>query len=155
MEKLKVRSFRKSLRKLERITISQVKENICCQGVTMAQCHVLMEVGEYGQITTNQIAKNFSLNKSTISRTIDGLVNLGYVERKPHPTDRRHTLLLLSKRGEKIYQEFNKENDEFYGKVLQNIPEKKLNKVLEHFVLLVQIMTDYYQDSDSDECSCS
>ncbi len=87
MEKTKIREFRKALRQLERLIDSQQK--FCCNGVTLAQCHALLEVEELGQATTGQLADSLNLDKSTLSRTIDGLVNLRLLERLSDPKDRR------------------------------------------------------------------
>ena len=39
----RIRSFRKLLRLFERLTANQIKEDNCCQGVTLAQCHTILD----------------------------------------------------------------------------------------------------------------
>jgi DNA-binding MarR family transcriptional regulator len=106
--------------------------------VTLAQCHVLLEIEDQGQATAGQLAEQLGLDKSTLSRTIDGLVNIGLVGRLPHPSDRRFTPLTLTKRGKDTCNAFNRDADDYYGRVLSNIPEAGKREVLKYFALLVQ-----------------
>lgn len=41
----------------------------------------------------DELAKDICLNKSTVTRALAQLENLGYVERKPNPADKRQTLV--------------------------------------------------------------
>lgn len=138
-----IRLFRKTLRRFERLFESQKKYACCFVGVTIAQCHALLEIGELGQTTTVDLSKSMGLDKSTLSRTIDGLVNIGLVERIPHPTDRRFTLLALTKQGKKICGEINVTNDAYYQSAFNAIPEEEHKNVIKYFGQLVQALEDY------------
>jgi len=74
-----IRHFRRILRRFERLTNAQIKN--CCSGVTLAQCLVLLEVEEQDRPTMGQLASQLRLDNSTLSRTVDGLVGNGMVER--------------------------------------------------------------------------
>ena len=78
MKTSQIRHFRSILRRLERITNTQLRN--CCAGVTLAQCLVLLEIDECGQLTMSRLATGLRLDNSTLSRTIDGLVRRGLVE---------------------------------------------------------------------------
>jgi hypothetical protein len=43
------------LRLFERVTANQIKQDSRCQGVTLAQCHTILEIEEPGQATTINI----------------------------------------------------------------------------------------------------
>ncbi|NIM58422.1 MAG: MarR family transcriptional regulator [Candidatus Aminicenantes bacterium] len=151
MKKQKIRRFRKTLRKFERLINVQLK--ICCAEVTLAQCHVLLEVEDKGQTTTGEIAKHLNLEKSTVSRTIDDLVNGGLLKRVPHPSDRRYVLIELSDRGKMTCDSINRLNDEYFGKILGSIPEDKIDPILKYFDLLVNIFEDF-EDKRQDAVKC-
>lgn len=140
MENTKIRSFRKLLRVFERLTAQQLKEQSCCQGVTLAQCHTLLEIEELGQATTVMLSKQLGLDKSTLSRTLDGLVNTGLAARVPHPTDRRFNLLSLTAKGQKVADRINQSNDYFYRQVFQDIEAEGHDKVIDNFEKLVSAM---------------
>lgn len=148
-----IRIFRKALRKFERIVSTLQKDNSCCVGATFAQCHVLLEIEELGETTIAELAGSLRLDKSTLSRTIDGLVTTGLVERKPNPADRRFTLLSLTKSGKKTCDNFNKANDEYYEQVFRAIPPEEHKEVMHYFGLLVQALEERDQNcSDGSNC---
>ena len=140
MEKQRIRSFRKSLRLFERLTAQQLKEDSCCQGVTLAQCHTILEIEDLGQATTVELSKRLGLDKSTLSRTIDGLVNIGLLERVAHPTDRRFNLLSLTTMGQEVADQINQSNDDFYRRVFDGIESERHDEVIDNFEKLVWAM---------------
>ncbi len=140
MEKHKIRYFRKSLRLFERLTAQQLKEDSCCQGVTLAQCHSILEIEDLGQATTVELSKRLGLDKSTLSRTIDGLVNIGLLERVAHPTDRRFNLLSLTTKGQEVADRINQSNDDFYRRVFEDIESQRHVEVIDNFEKLVGAM---------------
>ncbi|NIT59339.1 MAG: MarR family transcriptional regulator, partial [Aliifodinibius sp.] len=128
------------MRRFERL--NQILNNSCCKGVTMAQCHALLEIEELGEAITIQLAKNLLLDKSTLSRTVDNLVKRGLVERKQHPTDRRYTTLFLTDKGVRICDEINRANDDTYEKILSELPSNEIQKIMENFEQLVKILNN-------------
>jgi DNA-binding MarR family transcriptional regulator len=48
---------------------------------------------------TSELARTFSVTMPTITRSVDTLVERGYVERQPDPTDRRCIYLQLTDKG--------------------------------------------------------
>ena len=139
----KIRSFRKTLRQFERLLDGLLKESCCCCGITTAQCHALLEIEADGQTTTVQLSKSLGLDKSTLSRTIDGLVNIGLAERIPHPSDRRYTLIALSKQGKIICEEINRVNDDYFERVFRAIPDAEHDEVTRYFGILVKAIADH------------
>ena len=111
MDKQRIRSFRKLLRLFERLTANQTRQYSCCQGVTLAQCHTILEIEDLGQATSVELSKRLGLDKSTLSRTIDGLVSIGLAERAAHPTDRRFNLLSLTTKGQEVADQINQSNE--------------------------------------------
>lgn len=136
----KVRSFRRVLREFERALNQALEENNCCCGLTLAQCHPLLEIDMRGRTTIGQLAQSLRLDKSTLSRTVDGLVSKGLVSRTPNPDDRRSTLLTLTNQGKRICAAINDKNDAHYQSVFRRIPSKEHDKVMEYFGLLVKAM---------------
>lgn len=149
MDKKTIRAFRKTLRRFDRI--NEILNNNCCRSVTLAQCHVLLEIEEIGDATTNQLAKNLKLDKSTLSRTVDGLVRKGLVKRSIDDMDRRYTNLSLTELGLETCKEINYENDKVYRQLIQKFKENNRDQIIENFYQLVQTMEELY---GNDECKC-
>jgi len=152
MDKQSIRRFRKTLRKLERLT--DVQEKNCCGGVSLPQCHVLLEIEELGQATTGQLAESLNLDKSTLSRTIDGLVITGQLKRLPNPLDRRYIPITLTEQGQATCDAINSVSDDYYAHVLERIPKTKIDPILENFDTLVQTLLDYESQLETDAECC-
>jgi len=117
-----IREFRKNLRRLEQLIVSQLREDICCHGVTVAQCHCLLAVEQLGRPSQNELAEQLCLDKSTLSRTVEGLVQIGLLERAIDERDRRVYRIRLTEQGEKTCAAINTSNDALYGRVLDRLP---------------------------------
>lgn len=153
METSFIRSFRRTTRHFERL--SQTLTNTCCKGVTVAQCHVLLDIEETVESTIVQLVHNLKLDKSTLSRTVEGLVRLGLVERKSHPTDRRFTLLRLSVSGKNMCDDINREGDQIYLRAFQRIPREKWEDIRSGFEVLVEAMMEGHLALSDDQACCS
>jgi len=110
----------------------------------LAQCHTLLEIEELaGQATTAELSKQLELDKSTLSRTIHGLVEGLLVRRIPHPTDRRFTLLALTDQGQNVCDRINRSNDRYFRGVFEGIAVERRAEVIDCFELLVSALQGY------------
>ena len=117
MKKSIVRKFRSVLRQFDRELFFQ-NNSACCDGVSMAQCHALLEIEEKRDITVTEVSDLLMLNKSTVSRTVDGLVNIGLVDREIPKENRRTTVLRLTKNGARVCNNIHWNNDKYVDKTL-------------------------------------
>lgn len=119
-----IRKFRKILRRFEREIFVQSNES-CCNGVTLAQCHTLLEIECKNKESITELAKSLSLDKSTISRTIDGLVNIGLVNRTIPAENRRMATLELTDAGKSICNTINCNNDKYIYETLSILTDSE------------------------------
>lgn len=124
MDKLLIRKFRSILRNFDRELFYQ-NNSACCDGVSMAQCHALLEIEEKKDITVTEISDALMLNKSTISRTVDGLVNIGLIDREIPKENRRTTVLRLTDNGARVCSNINWNNDRYIEKTLSVLTEEE------------------------------
>jgi DNA-binding MarR family transcriptional regulator len=151
MDTKEIRAFRHDLRIFARI-LDQQDQVCCCSEVTPAQCHALLELEESGPLPNGRLAAQLQVDASTLSRTIDQLDQKGLVVRKPHPTDRRATLLKLSDRGGQVATAIHVSADAIYRCVFDNIPEDRRPDVLQGFAQLVEAFV-HWQTQTDDRCS--
>jgi DNA-binding MarR family transcriptional regulator len=104
-----------------------------------------MAVEELGETTLGQLAQHLELDNSTLSRTVEGLVQNGLVKRSVHPTDRRATLLGLTEQGKATCNAINESSDNYYAGVLELIPAGEREPVLEKFTLFVDAFVRHEQ----------
>lgn len=70
-------------------------------GMTHAQCHALLEIERAGACTASQLSDLLALDKSTVSRTVTGLLEHGLAAARPDPVDARKKRLVLTPGGKK------------------------------------------------------
>jgi len=105
----------------------------CCNGISVAQCHTLLEVEKKPEISISELAKNMTLDKSTVSRTVDGLVNISLVDRVIPKDNRRKALLNLTDSGHQVCETINYTNDSYIKKILDNFTETERKEFLRLF----------------------
>lgn len=137
-----VRAFRAALRALEREIGEALQSQTECCGVTVAQCHLLLEIAEAGEGSIGDYADRLGLDQSTLSRTTEGLVKAGLVERSPDPASRRRQLVRLSSAGRDKAKAIHARCDAEYGRMLDMVPERKRKTLLEGLQLLAEAMRD-------------
>jgi DNA-binding MarR family transcriptional regulator len=140
MKRSEVRKFRDTLRRFERLIAGQLKGSSCCSGVTLSQCHALLEIEARGHAALNELAQSLCLDKSTLSRTVDGLVKSGLAERVSNDQDRRSIQLSLSPQGKRICDRINAGNDQLFSRVFERIEPTDRHRVIESFQALVNAM---------------
>jgi DNA-binding MarR family transcriptional regulator len=131
-----IRLFRDSVRCLQRSLGWQAKTDADCCGITVAQCHALLEIGNKKELSLVDLSGALGLDSSTLSRTIDTMVSGELVERNANPEDRRYVTLKLAGKGQVIYDRINQTFDQFYKAIFARIPVDKHHQVLESIGLL-------------------
>ena len=91
------------VRQLEHKTGAINDTQMACCNITMTQCHALVEIGRVGSISLIELSEALGLENSTISRTVNHLVNAGMVNREADTTNRRYIIISLTEDGQQIF----------------------------------------------------
>ena len=134
--------FRKHLRELEREISQSIKTEGSCCGVTLAQCHVMLELADAGSISLTGLKDRLILDKSTVSRTIDSLVKIGSVERREDGNDRRFSKLGLTETGNREVKRINGFCNDRYRLLFSMIEEESRANMIESIRLLSEKMAE-------------
>jgi DNA-binding MarR family transcriptional regulator len=118
------------------------KSEASCCGTTIGQCHSIIEIGAAQEISLNELAEILNLDNSTISRTVNNLVDQHLVIREINPQDRRYIKLKLTDRGWAVYESIEKNMNMYFGSILKDIPEEKHEQIIESLMLLVKAMNN-------------
>lgn len=142
MEKQDDNYLRELIRILVRnLGILEKSEATCC-GTTISQCHAIVEIGRAKQISLNELADLLGLDKSTMSRTINNLVEDNLVIRETHAEDRRYVTIELTENGQEVYKSIENSMGIYYKRILESIPEDKREQVLESLKLLTDAVKE-------------
>ena len=130
-----VKQFREYTRQLECHLGNMNQSDCCCCGVSTAQCFILVEIGRKPGISVKELAEILRIDKSGVSRSVEELVQKGFVERNPSKEDRRYVVLHLLPKGQERFEKI--ENDMYlkFKAVLEQIPEEKREQVIEALML--------------------
>ncbi|MDP2891527.1 MAG: MarR family transcriptional regulator [Bacillota bacterium] len=135
--------LREYIRRIQR-RLGLVDENgkSCC-GITLSQCHSLVEIGRAGAISLVDLATEMGLDKSTLSRTVENLVQKGYAIRETDARNRRYVVIKLTEEGNSLFKGIEKGMDDYFDKIYQLIPEGKRAQVLESMQLMLEAVTKF------------
>jgi len=151
-----IRQFRGVLRRLEAEIGTHLSDETECCGVTLSQCHVLLEADQCASASLGEIADRLIADKGAVSRTVDSLVRDGFASREENPENRRKVSISLTERGKAKAEYINSLCDESYGKVLALIPESKHGQILESVAILAEAMARARMlDKGDSTCSCA
>ncbi len=140
MQTKDIRAFRETLRKLERELDSQLKVGMNCCGVSLVQCHTLLELASQKKTSLKELAEALELDKSTVSRSIDLMVKQGLVKREIDDNNRRFVQLSLTRKGKETGKQINQFCDDYYLQLFGHIPEDKQNQVIEGLFLFANAL---------------
>ena len=128
------------LRELIRILVRNLgileKNDASCCSVTVGQCHAIVEIGRVGSISLTDLSDLIGVDKSTMSRTINNLVEDSLVIRDIDEDNRRYVNIQLTDSGRMIYNNIEKTMNTYYQGIFDSIPEEKRNQVLESLQIL-------------------
>lgn len=138
----------KRLRETTRLLIRKLgvlerSEATCC-GITLTQCHTIIEIGRREQITVNELSELLNLDKSTVSRTAEQLVNNDILIREPNQNDRRYVALRLTDKGEELFGNIEQRMEAYFAELIASIPEEKREQVIES----LQLFSEALQKND-------
>src|SRR5262245_10385932 len=70
--------------------------------LTPARAEVLWLLHRGGPLTQRELSQTLRCTPRNVTGLVDALQEAGFVARKPHPTDRRATLVTLTEKGQDV-----------------------------------------------------
>jgi DNA-binding MarR family transcriptional regulator len=124
------------LRDVARLHVRAQREQVSCCGTTVAQCHILTELGRAGPLPLTALGRRLGLHKGWISRGVSTLVNDGLVERGGVDGDERVVLLTLTRAGRQRVEALNGTLNRHAAKVLGRIAASEREQVQRALLLV-------------------
>jgi DNA-binding MarR family transcriptional regulator len=149
-----VRTFRRDLRVLEREAVRHLDGETSCCGVTLGQCHALLELS-FSDCSLTSLAAALDLDTSTLSRTVDGLVKMGWVERTQDAADRRAVRLALTAAGRGKVAEIDGMCDRYYQGLFGDMSDRDRKCVLQGVKLLGEAMRSHRNAPEAGQPCCA
>ena len=146
MDQKFIHHFRDVIRIFDR-ELSYQNNASCCNGISVSQCHTLLEIEKNSEISVSELAQKLSLDKSTVSRTVEGLVNISLVDRVIPKENRRKALINLTDNGKQVCSTINYSNDSYIEAVLKEFTKVEREEFLRLFAKLTKNMSEERKSS--------
>ncbi len=110
-------------------------------GISPTLSAALHTVEMQGPITAGQLAAHEHVQKPTMTRTIQALLDNGLVERVPDPLDGRVSWLSITAEGRRLLQRSRRRTDEFLAKRVKKLSAEE-RAVLETAATLLERLAE-------------
>ena len=107
--------------------ISQTIANAYAErfGISITEWRVLAVLGRYPELSANAVAERTAMDKVAVSRAVARLLKTGLIEREIHGTDRRRSVLRLSRAGHGVYDQVVPMALDYERKLLSALSEEE------------------------------
>lgn len=122
-------------------------KNIIASGLSMSQATVIQEIGHHDGISLKMLSSLVGLDNSTVSRTVNQLVEKNLVMRQTQENDRRMILINLSKEGQNLVNRMEKQTDEQYARMIRSIPPEALEAFKQSAYLMLHAVEQYEEEN--------
>jgi DNA-binding MarR family transcriptional regulator len=126
------------VQKLVRVFQLFERDQIKVHGFTSSQCYSLIEILKSGGLTMNELSDKMNLDTSTMTRVIDKLVRDKLIKRDRDENDRRIVIVTLTELGQEAALNLSTTVNEYYKKIISNIPMGKTEEVLNAVSILLK-----------------
>ncbi|MCB0724402.1 MAG: bifunctional helix-turn-helix transcriptional regulator/GNAT family N-acetyltransferase [Ignavibacteriae bacterium] len=124
-----VKNLRLSLRKLVR-ELDVTKGVYKSTGYSYTECHILIELDQYGMMTIKELAELLNTDKSIVSKTVNSMMKKGLLKTEKNRTDNRQKPLVLTQKGKSEASRLNYEANVQVTEALSILKEEERDIVL-------------------------
>jgi DNA-binding MarR family transcriptional regulator len=108
-------------------------------GVEWSSYVLLFHLAGDGPMRSSTLAERVAADPSTVSRQVATLVDLGLVERRPDPADRRAVQLAVTEEGAELFRQMREHRVAMFDSVLADWSDADVDRLTE---LLTRFTTD-------------
>src|SRR5258708_3703988 len=118
------------------------------RGLTAARAELLWVLQTSGTATQRSLSKALRTTPRNVTGLVDALEADGFVARSAHPTDRRSTLVKLSKKGLSAAQAMRRDQDQFARVLFRDVKEADLATFTKILDLVVNRVSNALAEDD-------
>jgi len=98
-------------------------------GLSPAQMHTVEIIGHNQNMRMKELAERLGVTTGSLTVGIDKLEKLGLVKRKPHESDRRSWLIVLTDDGKQMYEQHHKYHQEFTNEISRDLALEQIDNL--------------------------
>jgi DNA-binding MarR family transcriptional regulator len=118
-----------------------MQQGLAQRGITLARAAVVVLVDRQGASTQRALSRALRVTPRNITGLVDALEEEGLVVRAPHPSDRRATLVTLTKRGSALARALRRDQDGFASRLFADVDAAEVDaftRVLDHVLARIE-----------------
>jgi DNA-binding MarR family transcriptional regulator len=100
------------------------------QGLTRARAEVVWRLQREEALTQRELSDRLRCTPRNVTGLVDALEAAGLVARRPHPTDRRATLVTLTKRGSTVAAQWQAEYQKLAAALFGDLSQAEIGSFL-------------------------
>jgi DNA-binding MarR family transcriptional regulator len=108
---------------------------------SIAQLNTLIHLSQNQECNLSGLGEVFGVTNAAVSQVMEKLVQQGLVLRTENPEDRRHKILILTERGEKIAHESEQERLKWLFQLINILSEEEKQLIESAMRLLINKAT--------------
>ncbi|NQV17143.1 MAG: MarR family transcriptional regulator [Armatimonadetes bacterium] len=109
-----------------------------CVVIGEIECALLRFIHKVNRpLTMKEIAEMYDISNSKVTRVLDNLERMGFVERQPSQIDRRSCIANITEEGKKMAEDTQYNLNQLQKAVLKKIPEHDIQKTYNYMKLFI------------------
>lgn len=121
---------------LERITTHHLRR---VSGLSLAEWRVMAHLAVMGQTSASGLSNAALVDRAEISRAVRQLDEKALISRDPNPANRRSTLLMLTDKGQELYDGMHEHRQQFFEAITDDLDEEEMRKTDEYLFRMARI----------------
>lgn len=113
------------LNSLMKMTKSFAHRQIRASGLNDTECMICSYVYAHENCSQDEVSKALCMDKTTVTKSMQLLENMGILLRIPDETDKRRNVLSLTNEGKEKCSQILHIHDEWVGKVMEELNEEE------------------------------
>ena len=94
--------------------------------LTLSQIAALATLDRHGSMTPGELAAHEKVQPPSMTRVLAALEDAGLVDRSPHPTDGRQSMLSLSAAGRRLLTDDRRRRDAWLAQQMSDLSDEEL-----------------------------
>nr|WP_214778815.1 MarR family transcriptional regulator [Exiguobacterium sp. s22] len=130
----RAREMMQSFWRVQRVLVRLMHQTAQQNDLTLPQLHGLMMLNEQGAITQKELVRRTKMPKSTLSQSLDGLVEKGLIRRDVNPDNRREVVLTIDTSGKRLIEEIEQQEqgtEQQLNQILSRLDEETYRHMIE------------------------
>src|SRR5690348_3880242 len=135
-------SFGFLLHDIARLMRKRFDQRARCLGLTRAQWQVLAHLARHEGIKQAGLAEILEVEPITLGRLIDRMEEAGWVERRPHPSDRRARLLYLTAKAQPVFAKMRALGEAVKSEALAGLTQEEHERLVATLIAVRANLSD-------------